>query len=282
MTDNDPFKIRALVPEFDAISADYAKASDRARAELRHRLDVPYGPAPRQRLDLFFPADTGGPAPVHLFVHGGYWRANDKENFVFPAKSIVAVGAIAAIVEYTLMPGARMAQLVDEVRAAARWVYEHAAEFGGDPGALSASGHSAGGHLAFYLAARGPHEPDFPSVPVRSLVLVSGLYNLRPISKSFLQPELHLTETEIAEWTPLTAVTRPGVVTVLAVGEKETEPFHRQASDLSAINRNRGRDMTVATAAGHDHMTIARDLGVPGSPMADLLVACIRRSRQAA
>jgi arylformamidase len=248
--------------------------------EIPHRLDAPYGPAPRQRLDLFFPRGADGPAPIHLFVHGGYWRANDKENFAFPAKTITAAGAIAAIVEYTLMPGARMAQLVDEVRSAARWVHDHAAGFGGDAGALSASGHSAGGHLAFYLAARGPHEPDLPPVPVRSLFLISGIYNLRPISKSFLQPELHLTEAEIAEWTPLTAVTRPGVTTALAVGEKETEPFHRQAADLSAIGRNRGRDMTVTTAAGHDHMTIARDLGAPGTAIADMLGACIERSRQ--
>ena len=71
-----------------------------------------------------------------------------KEDYAFIADGVVAAGAIAAIVEYTLMPGARMADLVREIREAATWLAASAREFGGDGNKLSASGHSAGGHLA--------------------------------------------------------------------------------------------------------------------------------------
>ena len=279
MSDIDPFRIRALVPEYEALDAGFASASAATRAKHRSQLDIRYGAGPRQRLDLFFPADFIEPAPIHLFLHGGYWRANTKESFAFPADTIVAEGAIAAIVEYTLMPGARMAQLVNEARSAATWLATHAAEFGGDAGRISASGHSAGAHLASYLAAKAPHEHAFPATPVRSLLLLSGIYDLRPIATSFLQPELHLTPEEVADWSPLEAEQLAGPSVVLAVGHQETEPFHLQAQDLCFAAARRGVAIERLTIPDHDHMTIVRDLGVPGTRMAGLLAECIAASR---
>jgi arylformamidase len=274
----DPFRIRDFVPEFDAISAGYAKASDETRRRHRHQLDVAYGPEPRQKLDLLFPEGLDGPAPVHIFVHGGYWRSFDRENYHFVAESVLAAGAIAVIVEYTLMPGARMAQLVGEVRQAALWVGAHIAEHGGDPGRISASGHSAGAHLASYLAALAPHEHGFPAIPIRSLLLASGIYDLRPIAESFLQAELGLTADEVNEWSPFEAVQAPGTRITLAVGKTETEPFHLQAQDFAFAAERRGVDVERMTLSGHDHMTIVRDMGVPESRMGQLVRETIARS----
>ena len=274
----DPFKIRAFVPEFDAISADYAMASAETRLRHRHELGIAYGPEPRQKLDLFFPETLDGPAPVHIFVHGGYWRANERENFHFVAESVLAAGAIAVIVEYTLMPGARMSQLVGEVRQAALLVGAHIAEHGGDPRRVSASGHSAGAHLASYLAALAPHEHGFPGVPVRSLLLVSGIYDLRPIAESFLQAELALAAGEVNEWSPFEAVQAPGTRITLAVGKSETEPFHLQAQDFAYAAERRGVEIERITLSGHDHMTIVRDMGVPESRMGQLVAETIGRS----
>jgi arylformamidase len=274
---DDPFKIRAFVPEFDAISADYAAASAETRQQHRHVLDVAYGPGPRQRLDLFFPADAGGPAPVHLFVHGGYWRAFERENYHFVAESVVAAGAIAAIVEYPLLPGARMAQLVADVRQAAMWVGSHIAEYGGDPARISASGHSAGAHLASYLAALAPHEHGFPATRIKALLLVSGIYDLRPIRTSFLQPELGLTPEEVGEWSPFEAIQAPGTGITLAVGRQETEPFHLQAQDFAYAAERRGAAVERLTLPGN-HMTIVRDMGRPESRMGQLVIETIERS----
>src|SRR5688572_4303956 len=116
--DYDPFRIRTIVPEFEAINADYAVASAETRGRHRYVLDIAYGAEPRQKLDVFVPEGLSGPAPVHIFIHGGYWRANDRENYHFVAESVLRAGAIAVFPEYTLMPGARMAQLVHEVRQA--------------------------------------------------------------------------------------------------------------------------------------------------------------------
>lgn len=276
----DPFRIRALVPEFEAISAGYAVASAAARTRHRHVADIAYGLHPRERLDLFFPEHMDGPCPVHIFIHGGYWRANDKENFAFPAESITAAGAIAVIVEYALMPQTRMDEIVAEVRRAADWVFAHIAGHGGDPQMLSASGHSAGAHLCSYLTARAPHEHAFPAAPVKALLLISGIYDLRPITESFLQPEITLTPEEVADWSPFEAEPSPATHVTLAVGHKETEPFHLQAQDFALGAKRRGVPVERITLPDHDHMSIVRDLGVPGTRIAELLVETIARSRR--
>ena len=276
---SDLFRIRDFVPAFDAISADYAVASAETRERHRHMLDVAYGPGARQKLDLFFPVEASRPAPVHLFIHGGYWRANDRQNFHFVAESVVAAGAIAAIVEYPLMPGARMAQLVADVRQAAMWVGTNIAQHGGDPGRISASGHSAGAHLASYLAALAPHEHGFPATRIRALLLVSGIYDLRPITTSFLQAEIGLTAEEVGEWSPFEATQAPGTRITLAVGKAETEPFHLQAQDFAYAAERRGAEIERLTVPGHDHMTIVREMGVVGSRMGGLVAEAVERSR---
>ena len=280
MVDVDPFRIRAIVPEFEAINAGYATASAATRGRIRHELDIAYGPGPRQKLDLFFPSGRNGPAPVHIFIHGGYWRANERENYHFVAESVTAAGAIAAIVEYPLMPGARMAQLVADVRQAAAWVGTHIGEHGGDAARISASGHSAGAHLASYLAALAPHEHGFPATRIKALLLVSGLYDLRPIARSFLQAEIGLTPEEVSAWSPFEAIQSPETPITLVVGKKETEPFHLQAQDFAFAAEKRGAQVERITVPEHDHMTIMRDMGVPGTRMGQLVMEAVERSLQ--
>jgi len=269
----DPFRIRAHVLDFEAVSADYTRLSETARATWRSQRDVAYGDGPDERLDLFFPEKLDGPAPVHIFIHGGYWRANRKEDYAFIAAPVIASGGIAAIVEYSLMPKARMATLVAQTRRAAAWLADHAAEFGGNASRISASGQSAGAHLAFYLAAKGAHETAFPAPSLGGVLLVSGIYDLAPIAQSFLQAEIGLTEDEIAAWSPIGATARPDVTMRIIVGADETAPFHAQA--LALAERN---GLGVKTLPGINHMTIARELGVVGSDAANILMQVVDAS----
>ena len=273
MRDADPFMIRAHVPDWEAQVADYRCASERTCQTSRDRRTVAYGAHADERLDLYFPAPTqlAELRPIHLFVHGGYWRAFSKDDYAFVADAITEAGAIAAIVDYSLMPAARMADLVGQVRRAARWLETEAESFGGDPHALSASGHSAGAHLASFLACRAAHEADAPLAGVRSVLLVSGLYDLAPITRSFLQPELQLTAEEVVRWSPLTAVPERQASIAVLVGERETAPFHEQAAAFVQHLQRSGIQNRLATMKGEDHMTIVRELGRPGSTCARYL-----------
>jgi arylformamidase len=279
MADQDLFQISHIVPDFQAQVDDYKASSNATRRNLRSQLDVPYGDAARQKLDLFFPPGELEGAPVHMFIHGGYWRAQVKEDYAFVADGIVAAGAIAAIVEYTLMPGNRMADLVREIREAAAWLAGNAGGFGGDGTKLSASGHSAGGHLVTWLGSRAPHERALPATPVRAVIPISGIFDLRPITNSYLQPELHLTAEEVAHWSPIEAVPSTATHYEIVVGHKETAPFHQQAQDYAFVLGRHGASHERMTIPGEDHMSVVRKLGIVGSPVQQLLVDAIERSK---
>lgn len=281
MSGGDPFMIRAHVPHWDASVADYRAASAAARSRLEGRLGVPYGPGADETLDLFFPERPGpgqAATPVHLFVHGGYWRAFSKEDFSFVAAAITAAGAIAAVLDYSLMPGARMATLVDQVRRAALWLRAEAPGWGGDPRAISASGHSAGAHLASYLVAHAPGEAPADR-GIRSIACLSGLYDLAPLTTSFLQPELRFTPEEVERWSPIRAVSRPDATIVLAVGDRETAPFREQPRLFAAVLAGAGAVTRLVEVPDQDHMTIVREFGRPGTAAALLLGATIDASR---
>lgn len=264
MSPTDPFRTREAVPDFDRYVAAYAARSAVTRATLRSQRHIPYGDAPAEHLDLFFPASQSGPAPVHLFIHGGYWRAFAKEDFSFIADTVTAAGAIAAIIDYGLMPAVRMETIVSQVRRATQWLAAHAPSFGGDPTRLTISGHSAGAHLCCYLLTP-------PSAPIQAALLVSGVYDLKPLQSSFVQPEIGLTDDEVARYSPLSAALATGTPTTIIVGETETAPFHDQAV---ALARHLGTG-PVTILRGANHMSAVLDLGTATTSGAQALTRMI-------
>ena len=171
---------RAKVKNAMEWMARYGGESARVRAELPMRFDVPYGPHHGERLDVFLP-DGPGPAPVHVFIHGGYWHRLDKADFSFVVRGLRPAGAVTVVVNYGLIPAIDMDTLVRQCRTAVAWVHAHAAEIGGDPARIFVSGHSAGGHLTAMLLATDWTTLGRPADVVKGGVAISGLYDLEPI-----------------------------------------------------------------------------------------------------
>ncbi|MEO5808410.1 alpha/beta hydrolase [Devosia sp.] len=265
----DPFRTRDHVADFDRYVAVYSSRSTESRARHASRLDVAYGDDPAERLDLFLPPGPLKGRPVHLFIHGGYWRMFGKSDFSFIADSVVATGGIAAIMDYALMPTVRMQTIVDQVRRAAVWLVANAAELGGDAARLSISGHSAGAHLCCSLI-----DDQSPVSPTASLLL-SGIYDLRPLQTSFLQPVLALTNDEVERFSPTRRSYSSNGRVELLVGEQETAPFHRQSAELTTVLRSAGVPASSQVLAQANHMSVVLDLGdtstVAGRCLADLV-----------
>src|SRR5207244_2983652 len=90
--------------------------SEDEAAQLAASLDAPYGTQPADRRDIF-PAERATPAPVHVFIHGGYWQWLDKKDFSYVARAFVPAGVATVVINYALMPTATMAELVRQCRA---------------------------------------------------------------------------------------------------------------------------------------------------------------------
>jgi acetyl esterase/lipase len=141
---------------FEAVMALPRRAPD---------LEVRYGDAPSQRVHLWRPA--GGattPAPVVVLVHGGCWRAEYSADHIEPlASALTAEGFAVWTPEYRRLGelGGGWPGTFEDVARALDLLQERA-DPALDLGRVVLAGHSAGGHLALWAAARSAFEPTHP------------------------------------------------------------------------------------------------------------------------
>jgi acetyl esterase/lipase len=112
------------------------------------------GAGGKQRFDIYRRRDHPQHAPVLFFIHGGAWMSGtDKQYQGLPLmQHLAARGWVCVSINYRLSPRwAFPAHLVD-CKLALAWVKQHIAEYGGDPGCITVSGGSAGGHLTALVA----------------------------------------------------------------------------------------------------------------------------------
>lgn len=123
-------------------------------ATIQRRLR--YGSAPTGFGDLRVPGGDG-PHPVVILIHGGYWRARYGLDLMDRLGDDLAARGVASWnIEYRRVgdPGGGWPGTLVDVAAAAAYLRAIAAEYGLDLARVVAIGHSAGGHLALWLAAR--------------------------------------------------------------------------------------------------------------------------------
>jgi arylformamidase len=265
----DPFRIRDHVADFDAIVDDIRARSLATRRTVAMEANIAYGDRPGETLDIFLPNSAGSDMPIHMFIHGGYWRMFSKEDYSCVAETITGAGAVAAIVDYSLMPTARMDALVGQVLKAKAFLLAHADRFGATSKRFSVSGHSAGAHLATFLFHRSA-----PSGVVAAFLL-GGLYDLEPLQTSFLRDEIALSDEEVRRFTPMRHEHDPATRVAIMTGEQETGPFKIQANAFRGILAAQGLDVRASQVADGNHMSTVRDLAVLGTPVAAALRALI-------
>lgn len=244
----------AFIPGSEALPDLWAQKATAFRASLggRARLDLPYGPGERHRLDLFLPETAA--RGLMVFIHGGYWLATNRDLWSHLAAGAIARGWACALPSYTLAPAARIAQITTEVTQAVRAA---AAEIAGP---LVVTGHSAGGHLAARMACA-----DIALPRLARVVPISPLADLEPLMAT--QMDLRLDAAEVASESPALLPLQPGVQAHVWVGGGERPAFLWQARTLS---ERWACDWTVE--AGLHHFNVIDGLERPDSP---LLCACL-------
>jgi len=222
---------RVAVPEFNDHFQRWKQRSEQAQQTLASRayLDVAYGPDPMQKLDIY--RARGESQALFIYIHGGYWRALDKNIQTFVAPPYVERGITVASLNYALCPVVHVQDIVLQILQACAWLYRNGPHFGAPRDRLFISGHSAGGHLtAMALAALWPRfSPDLPRQILQAGLSISGIYDAEPVMNTpSVNVDVRLSPAEARRVSP--AYLPPPVDASLytAVGGREQEGFHEQ------------------------------------------------------
>ena len=140
-----------------------------------------YGPDPAQFGDLYLPQQPG-PHPVVLLLHGGCWQAQYSLTLVGSLGAAFRQAGLAVWnVEYRrLGDGGGWPATFRDVAMGADFLRTLAPQFALDLSRLVAVGHSAGGHLALWLAGRH-HLSDTSPLHVPEGIRVHGVVSLAGI-----------------------------------------------------------------------------------------------------
>ena len=258
------FNPRSVIPDHDRFRQEMSDASDAARRSLTAHLDIAYGTSARQAVDIF-PAAAPG-APVQLYIHGGFWRAQSKEDHSYVARTFVGAGVTTVVMGYDLCPQVTLTDIVRQTRAAIAWTFRHIAEWGGDPSRLHLSGTSAGGHLvAMALAHDWQEEEGLPANTVKGATAISGVLDLEPVLHISVNEQVRLTPDSARLNNPLLHPPVGQVPLIVAVGLGETAGWIAMSSDFAKMCEERGIACTYLEIPDLHHYQIALELNRPES-----------------
>jgi acetyl esterase/lipase len=238
----------------------------------------------KRTLDVYAPAGAKN-LPVVFWIHGGGWQAGDKSDVKRKPQWFTDKGFVFVSVNYRLLPEVDMGTLTRDVAKAFRWVEDHAAEYGGDPGRVLVGGHSAGAQLAAllctderYLKEQGvsfgvlkgcvPVDGDTYDVPAIIEVAETRwrVHHMPPSKMGHREkfgndPEKHRDFSAVYHVAP-----GKGIPPFLVLHVANHPDTSAQAFRLGAVLKDAGVPVRVFGAQGSEHTKLNDDLGLADDP----------------
>ena len=275
--------------DLDYVHGLYGRA-DRLTAEVRqalpHYLDLPYGPHPKQRLDLYLPKVKVRNAPVLVFIHGGGFSEGHRAHYGYVAGPYAARGVVTAVMGYRLIKdGGPYPAQPDDVKEALSWLQRHVAQYGGDPGSFFVAGHSVGAVLAAdvgvdrsWLSARG-----LDPAMLKGIAPISGLYDLTksetydPLHNDVMSTAYVPTVEQQIRASALRHIVDPVPAAVIACGDTGTTErnFPESSRKLYDALVAKGVHAQFLLMQGSNHIDTVFAFATEGAPLFEKVAAMI-------
>lgn len=249
------YNVRRTVGDarFHQVLGAYRSESERAVAGVPGSQGLVYDEASGERLDVWGPGAAERPRPVFVFVHGGYWRALSRHDSAFMARMLHEQGVATVVPDYTLAPGATLEEIVRQVRAALAWVHRHGRKHGLDPDRIVVGGSSAGGHLTGMLMVGGWQRAlGLPDDVVKAALPISGLFDLRPLTRVYVNAWLDLDVPRAASLSPLLLPADRRCPALVTAAEHDGSGFLEQSRRFAALWAGHPRRAESGTEAGQE------------------------------
>ncbi|MCE2948494.1 MAG: alpha/beta hydrolase [bacterium] len=265
-------------PNQPLVTKRYAINSAAVRARLGNPQRFGYGPTAIESVDVYAARRTD--APVHVFIHGGAWRAGLARDYAFAAELFVEAGVHLVVPDFLWVQdaGGSLMPMADQVRRSLAWVYRNARRFGGNPDRIYVSGHSSGGHLAgVLLTTDWPGQFGLPADVIKGGLCCSGIFDLRPVRLSARSNYVKFTDEMEEALSPQRHIRHLNAPLVLAYGTLETPEFQRQSRDFAAAVKAAGKPVELLVGEGYNHFEILETLASPYGLLGRAALAQISR-----
>lgn len=147
------------------------------------------------KMTLFVPR-TKEKKPAVLYFPGGGFTSADHEKFLEMRYALACAGYVVAACEYRAVPN-KFPALLEDAKAAVRWMRAHASEFGVDANRIGLLGDSAGGYAVQMAGATNGEKNwdvgDFKEVSsdVQAVVSIYGISDLTTIGEGIGNENVH-------------------------------------------------------------------------------------------
>ncbi len=261
--------------------------STKKSLEIRNKYkifnDLSYGLKAEEKLDIIIgnAPSTAQSAPVYIYFHGGGWSRGNKQNACYPAEMILEKGGIFVAVNFSKIENVPLAEIVRQSQVAVAWVYHNIADYGGNVGHIFICGKSSGAHQAGMVLATDWTKYAIPKDIIKGAVLISGAYDLEPISLTERRKEIGLNEASVKALSPARNIPEPvpghSCELILVYAENDSDEIKRQSQAFAAAWQAAGLSCQLIEEKGVDHFSIGEPMSDPKSAIGQATLALIGR-----
>jgi acetyl esterase/lipase len=240
------------------------------------KTNVAYGPDPRQAYDVYGPetlvgpTDKAAPLPVIVFFYGGSWNSGSKADYAWVGRSLAALGYVAVLSDYRLVPNVRYPEFVEDCGAAIRHVLDHADDYYIDKNRLTLMGHSAGAYNAMMVALvpeflgykQGQPNPVKAPSPVKAMISLAGPLDFYPFDVA-ASIEAFGAAPDPKATQPVERVKPTQTKFLLLQSAKDKVVGLKNATHLAARLKAVGADVTLIRYDKGSHEDMVAALSIP-------------------
>lgn len=227
----------------------------------------PYGPGPRNKLNIWVPTGTEKTdrLPVIVWLYGGGWYSGDRDDYGFAGRAFAKQGFVVVIPDYRIVPEGHWPDFLEDSAAAVAWTEKHIGDYAGDAGRIALAGHSAGAYNAVMLAL----DPQWLKAAgsdtsvIRGVAVLAGPYDFAPFEKGG-RADVAMGDIRPVERTqPIAFVRADAPPLWLGHGTADTVVRVRNSERLAAAMAKAGGSAKLRTYDGLSHNDLVMALTGP-------------------